>query len=436
MGSKSRQPAARIGDIDTGHPPAPPTPVITGSTNVLVNFRPAARKGDMLAPHHPGVRIITEGSGSVNINGKPAARVTDAINCGGKLIIGSGNVFIGDNPPSGNALAPGEWDATIAAVNKAKNPGGYQEQQMRADIAVKYRGQAAGVASWNAYYSDTVIPKPRPAPASVKDPVELEGLQQAINATPPPAPKIPAPLQQQTIDQAGQQMQQAIQKLPEGEMVTPEMLNLANTMLQGGSKSNSKVVESSASINSSNQSSVGDTTGFIPQGINADPKDSMQGRLLMQQFRQQHPDMSPVEIQRLARSTLETGADLPVVSIAKPGDKFYKLIPTNETRGPSAGTVYWMDGSQLNDLMSNQINIGSSFGLPNKTTASTYNVFEVTVKEGQAPLVFRSDIAPVVDDGIYKPGGQNQTVIPKRSAFRKPSKLLDEKGSPLVIKSR
>jgi len=36
--------------------------------------------------------------GSVLINGRPAARVTDAINCGGKMIVGSGDVIIGDKP--------------------------------------------------------------------------------------------------------------------------------------------------------------------------------------------------------------------------------------------------------------------------------------------------------------------------------------------------
>ena len=148
MGSKSKQPAARLGDIDTGHPPAPPTPIITASGNVFINGRPAARKGDMLVPHHPGVRIITEGSGSVLINGKPAARITDAINCGGKIIVGSGNVLIGDSPPSGSPLAPGEWDEYIAASSTAKDPSPYQDQQMRADIAVKYHGKAGASASW------------------------------------------------------------------------------------------------------------------------------------------------------------------------------------------------------------------------------------------------------------------------------------------------
>ena len=102
------KPAARLGDKDTGHPGAGPTPVITASSDVIINGMGAARKGDMLAPHHPGVRKITEGSSSVLINGRPAARVTDAINCGGKLIVGSGNTLIGDTPKvKGAATNPG-----------------------------------------------------------------------------------------------------------------------------------------------------------------------------------------------------------------------------------------------------------------------------------------------------------------------------------------
>jgi hypothetical protein len=181
---------------------------------------------------------------------------------------------------------------------------------------------------------------------------------------------------------------------------------------------------------------VGDTSGFNPLGIVVDPKATQQGRLLIQQYRQQYPDRSLVEIQRLARDTLQTGDTLPSVSIAKPGDTFYKLIPMNETRGPSPWTEYWMDGRQLDSLQNGATNIGSAFGLPNKTTASSYKVYQTTVNDAQAPLIFRSNIAPVVDDGVFKAGGQNQTLLPKRSAFSEPIQLLDENGNPLIIQSR
>ncbi|WP_237400886.1 PAAR domain-containing protein [Rhodovulum sulfidophilum] len=39
---------------------------------------------------------MSSGSGTIFINGKPAGRIGDAINCGGKAAAGSGDVFIGD----------------------------------------------------------------------------------------------------------------------------------------------------------------------------------------------------------------------------------------------------------------------------------------------------------------------------------------------------
>ncbi|HED17557.1 MAG TPA: hypothetical protein ENI64_12180 [Gammaproteobacteria bacterium] len=175
----------------------------------------------------------------------PAARITDAINCGGKIVVGSGNVLIGDSPPSGSPLAPGEWDDYIAASSTAQNPSPIQDQQMRADMAVKYRGKAAATESWKTYYSD-MSPKDRPAPSSVQNPAQRTGLEQANSTPPTPAPTLPKPAQQQVIDNAGQQMVQAIKNLAEGEMVTPEILSLASTMLQAGTQSN-KTTQSTGS---------------------------------------------------------------------------------------------------------------------------------------------------------------------------------------------
>ena len=94
------KPAARLGDIASNHGPWPPTPILMGSGNVLINKLPAARQGDMVLlhviPHNPPhPRSISAGSGTVMINGIPAARVGDAISCGGSIAAGSGNVIIG-----------------------------------------------------------------------------------------------------------------------------------------------------------------------------------------------------------------------------------------------------------------------------------------------------------------------------------------------------
>lgn len=67
MGSISKQPAARLGDIGSNHGAWPPTPIIAGSGDVFINSKPAARQGDALVPHAkpkspPHGRSIAEGS--------------------------------------------------------------------------------------------------------------------------------------------------------------------------------------------------------------------------------------------------------------------------------------------------------------------------------------------------------------------------------------
>lgn len=103
------KPAGRVGDTCSNHGAWHPSPITSGSGNVFTNGKPAARKGDSVAPHSkpkrpPHGRSIAAGSSNVFINGKPASRVGDAIACGGSVAAGSGNVFIGDspkmNPPS------------------------------------------------------------------------------------------------------------------------------------------------------------------------------------------------------------------------------------------------------------------------------------------------------------------------------------------------
>lgn len=93
--------AARLLDVDTGHGCFPPSPVISASPDVFINYRPAARLGDPLAPHAcpnspPHGRNLSAGSATVFINGQPASRIGDAIGCGGSMASGSGDVFIGD----------------------------------------------------------------------------------------------------------------------------------------------------------------------------------------------------------------------------------------------------------------------------------------------------------------------------------------------------
>ena len=93
------KPAATIGHMHvcpktTGTVPHVGGPVVVGSTNVLIGSMPAARKGDMLVCVGPP-DSINSGSGSVKINGKPAARMGDDSSHGGKIVVGNPTVLIG-----------------------------------------------------------------------------------------------------------------------------------------------------------------------------------------------------------------------------------------------------------------------------------------------------------------------------------------------------
>ena len=92
--------AARLGDQCSGHGCFPPRTGVNASGNVFFNGIPAHIVGNGWNLHccprqgcHPGT--IAVGLGSVFINGQPAARIGDSIDCGSSIAAGSSNVFLG-----------------------------------------------------------------------------------------------------------------------------------------------------------------------------------------------------------------------------------------------------------------------------------------------------------------------------------------------------
>lgn len=86
---------AVVGDIGTDHNGFPPTAIIGGSPDVLLDNKPVARVGDPLQPHSKPKhgthsRQIAAGQSSVLVNGRPVAVTGSAVSCGG-VIIGSGS---------------------------------------------------------------------------------------------------------------------------------------------------------------------------------------------------------------------------------------------------------------------------------------------------------------------------------------------------------
>ncbi len=92
--------ATRQGDCCTGHDACQAVPLAEFSPDVNINGHGAGRLGDHYSSHgcatHSGHQdMITGGSATVFIDGKPAARVGDSVAIGGAVRDGSGDVFIG-----------------------------------------------------------------------------------------------------------------------------------------------------------------------------------------------------------------------------------------------------------------------------------------------------------------------------------------------------
>lgn len=93
------KPVCRLNDKSSGHGPYPPQAILSGSSNVFINGRPVAAKGDELEPHptpDPAhTSKLSSGSSTVYVNGKPINRIGDSVSCGGFMVNGSSNVFSG-----------------------------------------------------------------------------------------------------------------------------------------------------------------------------------------------------------------------------------------------------------------------------------------------------------------------------------------------------
>jgi type VI secretion system VgrG family protein len=97
-GSQTSKPVARVGDQHTcpaftgGIIPHQGGTIISGSDNVFINNKPAARQGDQLKCNTSQTKI-TKGNPNVLINNKPIARLSDQTMHNGKVIQGSNDVI-------------------------------------------------------------------------------------------------------------------------------------------------------------------------------------------------------------------------------------------------------------------------------------------------------------------------------------------------------
>jgi len=82
--------------------------IITGSPDILINNRPAARAhvDTTICSKHSGTPPIATGSATVIFNNMPAARVDDTITCGAVIVEGSPDVIIGGGTVQTDTVNP------------------------------------------------------------------------------------------------------------------------------------------------------------------------------------------------------------------------------------------------------------------------------------------------------------------------------------------
>lgn len=114
-----------LGEAIGGMFTTPAGKIVEGSPNVFINFRPAAYVTDQVqCGNHSGPEMIAQGSTNVFINNRPAARKGDKTTCDGTIETGSDNVIIGGGTATYLPITPEvpdayrrytEWAFTAAA---------------------------------------------------------------------------------------------------------------------------------------------------------------------------------------------------------------------------------------------------------------------------------------------------------------------------------
>lgn len=178
-----------VGDLGTDHEGFPPTPVISGSPNVLMDGKPVARVGDPLAihskpKHSPHPRAVAAGEPTVLINGIPVAITGGAITCGG-VTIGSGSGVAGGS--SGSSGFSGLASAAIASSRalSSANVTGNTAHARAGAVSDQTSLSAASIVS----NPDTKLRSELAAKAALAAPAKMEP-DEAIEK---PSHKIPEP---------------------------------------------------------------------------------------------------------------------------------------------------------------------------------------------------------------------------------------------------
>ncbi len=141
-----------------------------------------------------------------------------------------------------------------------------------------------------------------------------------------------------------------------------------------------------------------------------------EGEQLLDELGRSDPKATPSQIYRRAVDLLSTGSNSPAVKDAPP--QLVKIVPQGQQ--VSEYSPFFATPEELRSAAASGKSLSDYFGLPLKSTASTYDIYQITPK---APAkVFVSKVAPTSELGgaVRNSGGASQTLVPNRNAWSPP----------------
>jgi uncharacterized Zn-binding protein involved in type VI secretion len=144
------------------------------------------------------------------------------------------------------------------------------------------------------------------------------------------------------------------------------------------------------------------------------------GELLLDELGRSDPTATPSQIYVRAVDQLSTGSNSPTV-VKDTTSPLVKIVPQGKT--VSEFSPFFTTPEELRSAAASGKGLSDYFGLPLKSSASTYDVYKIVPK---APAtVFVSKVAPTSELGgaVRNSGGGSQTIVANRNVWSAPVKV-------------
>lgn len=147
----------------------------------------------------------------------------------------------------------------------------------------------------------------------------------------------------------------------------------------------------------------GDDIGdFKPRGLNPSQVSQSTKNAMLKEY---PSSLSPQLKERFLSDVLKSGSTSPVRLKMNSGGELFKVVPKGNTPNKSP---FYLRKSELDNLKKSG-NIEQKLGLPISSHAAEYDVYKAVAK--QTVNVFKSKVAPTIQNGYKTTGGATQSLI-------------------------